>query len=113
MTESLRPVYPGTTKTFSVLCKINGVVQDITADTLTFIMKNNKYDTDIQAVLTKAADVASQGANGIAIFWLTPTNTSTLTQNTMYYYDIVWLDGTNEYIANEGTIRAKERVSDV
>ena len=113
MIEALKPIYPGATKRFSILCKINDVVQDVTSDTLTFRMKSNESDTDLQAILTKVAEVASQGASGIGIFNLTPGDTSVLTEGTTYFYDIVWLDGTNEYIANDGTVLAKKRVSDI
>lgn len=111
MANSLKHIYPGATKKFGIILKINGVAQDITSDTVTFRMKEEHSDTDAQAVLTKTADVASQGASGIALFVLTASDTENLEVRN-YLCDIVWNDGTDEYVAFDGTIEVKERVSD-
>lgn len=104
--------YVGTTKEFSVTCKINGVAQDIRSDTVTVRLKANKTDTDANAVLSKNADVATQGASGVALFTLTTSDTEITPDR--YYIDIEWvLAGGAEYIVYNDKINALERVSDV
>lgn len=103
--------YEGTTKQFQVTCKINGAAVDITADTVTFRMKTAKDDKDTDAVLTKVADVASQGANGIAVFELSEIETKVAPET--YYCDIEWdRSNDNEYVVYDDQITVKPRVSD-
>jgi hypothetical protein len=112
MATKLRGFKPGETKTFSALCKIGGVAQDITSDTVTFRMKENKSDTDANATLVKVADVATRGASGYADFELTPVDTSPIEVRN-YYCDIEWeIAGGRKYVAFDGTIECEERVSD-
>lgn len=103
--------YRGETKEFNILLKRGGSPQDITGDTVTFRMKSNKDDTDASAVLSKAADVSTQGASGYALFALDVSDTD-ITPDT-YFCDIEWvLAGGEEFIAYDNTIEVKERVSD-
>lgn len=112
MANTITGFYPGTTKKFSVLCKIDGVAQDITADALSFRIKENKADSDAEAELTKAADVATQGADGIALFVLAPADTTGIAFGS-YYCDIVWtLAGGAEYVLYDNVIDIFERSSD-
>jgi len=112
MATSLKGFYPGETKAFSILLKINDVAQDITGDTVTFRMKENKDDADSAAVLSKGADVTTRGANGYADFELLPTDTDAITPEN-YFCDIEWvLSGGQEFVAFDGTIEVFERVSD-
>lgn len=102
----------GTTKAFTVTCKINGVAQDIRNDTVTVRLKTNKGDTDANAALSKDADVATQGENGVAIFTLTTSDTEITPGK--YYIDIEWvLASGKEYVIYDDKIKALERVSDV
>jgi len=104
--------YPGTTKYFTVTCSINGETQDITLDTLTFRIKALASDSNDEAVLTKAADVATEGANGIAIFDIAKADTELAPKN--YVCDIEWiLAGGVEYIIYSDDIKVLQRVSDV
>lgn len=83
----------------------------ITAGTVTLTIKENKDDADAVAILHVDADVATYGAAGIAYWSLTPTQTE-IDVGT-YYIDIAWYDGTDEYIVYDGTVKVRERVSDV
>ena len=104
--------YVGTTKSFSVTCKINGEAQDITGDTVTVRLKENKGVTDAEAAIEKDADVATQGADGVALFALTPSDTDI--DPGRYHIDVEWvLAGGAEYIVYSDKINALERSSDV
>ena len=110
---SISDFYSGTLKQFTVTCKIDGSVVDISGDTVTMRMKNNTSDTDANAIVTAAADVSTQGASGIAAFAVTPQQTAGVTQNTSYYIDILWSrSGSSEYVIYDDTIKIKTRVSD-
>lgn len=103
--------YIGTTKNFSITLKIDGEAQDITGDTVTLRLKEAKADTDASAKLSKAADVASEGASGIANFALDTSDTD-ITPGT-YYVDIEWvLAGGDEYVVYDDTLEVEDRVSD-
>jgi len=108
---SVEDFYKGETKRISVLCKIDSIAQNITADTVTLTLKENKSDLDTAAILQEDADVSTYGGIGIAYWALTPTQTD-LDVGT-YYIDIAWYDGSNEYIVYDGTVKVLERVSDV
>ena len=103
--------YTGETVEITVLCKKEGVAQNITADTVTLTMKEDKSDADSSAVLQVDADVSTYGAAGTAYWNLTPAQTA-LTVGT-YYMDIVWYDGTKEHIVYDKSIKVLDRVSDV
>jgi len=103
---------PGDTKRFNVTCRINGVAQDITSDTVTVTIKTNKSDTDANALLQKDADVATQGADGVAMFHLTPTNTKSLTA-VKVYLDVKWVQADeDQYVIHDQDLNILERVSD-
>ena len=103
--------YRATSKDFSMECKVKGVLQDITGDTITLRMKINIDDPDTEAVLTKTADVITEGANGIAIFNLDTTDTDI--EEGGYYIGIIWLTaGGKTYPPYQATITVKEKVSD-
>lgn len=109
---ALSDFYPGTTKNFSVAIRFNGTTPDITADTVTFFMKRSPDDTDGAAAIVKAADVATSGATGTALFELTPADTAVPPRG--YHYDIVWTRATGEeYVLTCGTVKVIDRVSDV
>jgi hypothetical protein len=112
MATILTAFYVGTTKKFTVTCKIGGEAKDITGDTVTFTVKTNKDDADSAAKIQEDADVASQGADGIAIFELTPTITEIAPGD--YHCDVQWVrSGGAEYVLLSQAIKALERVSDV
>lgn len=103
--------FVGETVEITLLCKKNNLAQNITADTVTLIMKESKSDADASAVLDVDADVATYGASGTAYWNLTPAETD-IDAGT-YYVDITWYDGTKEHIVYNSTVKVKERVSDV
>lgn len=104
--------YVGTDKRFTVTCKIAGEAQDITSDTVTVKLKTSRGDADADAVLDVDADVATQGADGVAIFdW---DGDDTDIEPGRYYIGIEWvLASGKEYVIYNDTIKALERVSDV
>ncbi len=109
---ALTNFYPGTTKKFSVAITLNGATPNISADTVTFFMKRSADDTDASAAITKAADVATSGASGTALFTLTPADTAVAPRG--YDYDVVWVRSTgDEYVLESGTVSVLDRVSDV
>lgn len=109
---SLSDFYAGTTKTFRVTISLNDVAQDITADTVTFMLKEEKGDEDTDALIDVNADVATEGASGTAIFSLTPAETNVIVGK--HYFDIVWyLDSGEEYVLLNGKVSVLERVSDL
>ena len=108
---TIEDFYTGETVEITVLCKKDGAAQDITADTVTLTIKENRSDADGSAVLQVDADVATYGAAGTAYWNLTPAQTA-ITVGT-YYMDIVWYDGTKEHIVYDKSIKVIDRVSDV
>jgi len=102
--------YTGETVEITVLCKKEGVAQDITGDTVTLTVKENISDADSSAVLQEDADVTTYGAAGTAYWELTTTMTD-IDPGT-YYLDIVWYDGTMEHVVYSRAINVLERISD-
>lgn len=112
---SLSGFQPGETKRFRAVCKIGGSAENITADTVTFYLKRNVSDSDDDAVLVKDADVTTEGANGIALFHLTPTDTASVDPGP-YYYEVKWVRANGDKYVYPDTptrIQVYERVSDV
>ena len=113
MGNFLLPWAAGTTKRFTVLCKIDGSAVDITGDTVTFRMKENQDDTDTNAKVIVAANVADNGASGIASFEVTPALTKEVTPQ-KYYADIEWVRSNGqEYVEDLSMIQLLDRTSDV
>jgi hypothetical protein len=105
---------PGTTRAFNVTIKRSGVLQDITGATVTYRVKNEISDSDADALLTKTADVATRGAQGVAMLSLTPMNTALApTGQDRYHHDIVWVTaGGDVYVVYSSDLTVSERVSD-
>lgn len=104
---------PGTTREFTITIKKSGVIQDISGDTVTYRVKDRISDSDANALLSKAADVATRGAQGVAAFALTPTDTALApTGNSEYHHDIEWVTGTDVYVIYSSDLTVSERVSD-
>lgn len=61
---------------------------DISGDIVTLTLKET-LDKDATPILEKDADVSAQGADGIAVFTLTPAEIESV-EPMQYYYDIVW-----------------------
>lgn len=105
---------PGETKRFKITLKIDGVAQNITADTVTFRLKAKSDDPDDAALVTVNADVATSGASGIAIFEIMPAATHRRMPGIEYHCDIVWAidSSTRRFVAHTQTLTLLERVSD-
>jgi hypothetical protein len=103
---------PGTTKAFALQITLNGSNPDITSDAVAFLLKASKDDLDVDAEVTKAGDVASEGATGIVNFTLLPADTASLDPGG-YYVDIVWtLVSGAEYVIHSQLLTLLTRVSD-
>jgi len=111
---ALTDFHPGTTKQFTVECRIDGVAQDIRSDTVTVTFKADRALADSVALLQVAADVTTCGDVGIAIFILTPQQTKLLPEGKMLYVDIKWTrDDDSEYVIYDERVKSLTRVSDV
>ena len=111
MATQVSDFYPGTSKAFTCTCKINDVAQDITSDTVTFRMKTLPNLVDGSAALSLAADVATSGASGIAIFELSASDNGLTVGE--YYADIEWvLSDNTEYVILNQKIKVLLRTSD-
>lgn len=105
---TLTDFYKETTKKFSVTITFNDATPDITSDTVTFVMKTLKTES-ADEILNVEANVATQGADGIAIFTLSATQTDLPVKT--YYYQIVWdLSGGTRYVLDDGTITILETI---
>lgn len=102
----LKDFYEKTTKKFDVTINYNGASPNITADTVTFVLKTKK---DGETALTKTADVATSGASGVAKFTLSTTDTAI--PYGRYYYEIFWtLANKDEYVIDSGEVNILNRV---
>jgi len=106
----LRNFYEKTTKVFKIELKYNGITPDLVNDTVSIIFKKRKGDLDSIAVLVKDADVVAEGINGIAIFTLTPEET-TLDPGT-YFYEIKWITVDSYNIVESNKVEVLDRIYD-
>ena len=99
--------------TESVL-KYAGVIQDVSLDTVQFLAKESKKDTDAEAIIKKTdvlVDVATDGVNGNITFTLPKEITNIAPK--LYYGEATWISGTQEKVVREYDVVCKERVEDV
>lgn len=111
--ESVSDFFVSTTKSWRITdIKDDDILQDISADTITMFIKTNKSDTDAAAILEVAGDCATEGADGICIFTLTPVQTAI--DPGEYFIEFKWVTagGREEVLPLKDKIRARERVSD-
>jgi len=105
-------LYPGEYWYFTVTITKNGAAPDITGDVVTCTIK---HDTTGAVLLTINADVASQGANGIAVFSKASADTADLAGSEgVHPCDVWWYPSDDEdcplYV---DTVQILERVSTV
>jgi len=100
--------YENTTKEFSGVITHNGSNPDTTGDTITFICKTNKSDTDANAVIDQ--DAIGLGAGGTFSLKLTPTTTAQTVGD--YFYELNWYKGTDIYVLESGTLTILDKVQD-
>jgi len=109
--ERLEDIPEGTTVIFTDTLLLGGVAPDITGDTVTITIKENKEDAD-PGLLQVSADLAVQGAGGIAAFELTPSQTAIEPGD--YHYEVMWIRSNGEkYRPHFGRVRITKRVSDL
>lgn len=104
---SLLDFYQNTTKKFGVAVIYNDTVPDITNDTVTFYLKDNKIDSNY--ILSASGEVITQGWNGVANFTLTDEQTDLNPE--IYYYEIIWdtLAG-DRYVLESDSVRIIPRI---
>jgi hypothetical protein len=104
--------FRGDTVTLNLTFKdANGDAINITAYTIFFTLKRNKYDTDAQAAIQKNITVHTVPASGQTQITLTDTETALLIGT--YYYDIKYLTGVGGTVrvVDSGVFSFKENVS--
>ncbi len=109
---SVSDFFISTTKSWRITVSIDDAVQDISLDAITMFIKTDRDDTDANAVLSVAGDCATEGADGVCIFTLTPAQTTI--DPGEYFIDFKWItSAAAEYILPlKDNIRALSRVSD-
>ena len=107
-TTKISAFHKGSTKKFTVTLSVDGVVQDITLDTVLVTFKKNKDDAG--TVIAELADVATSGAAGKALFTLSTTDTDIAVRR--YFIDILWnLSGGDKYVVYDAEIEVLPRIS--
>lgn len=106
----MRDFYQKTTKYWDTEIRVDNVKPDITSNTVTAIFKANKSDADASAVITATADVATSGADGVAEFTLSVSDT-TVTPAKLFY-EIRWTIDAVVYIIESSSVSVLERVYD-
>lgn len=110
---NLASFYPGETVRFIVSVTVNGIPPNVVADDIYITFKLLKTMTDAEAAFINHADVITDGANGNALFELTPAETALLFENKVYHYDIVWEQaGGRTYVLITDNVKVLDRVSD-
>jgi hypothetical protein len=100
-------IYRKTTVTFSLALALGDTTPNITADTVTLRL----FDQRTRAlVLQYNADVTTNGAAGVALFTLTPAQTNIPAG--AYYVDIVWYRSDGKvYLPVRDTVTVYDRLS--
>lgn len=96
-------LYKGSTKTYEIQFKKDGLTTDITGWTVYFTAKENAKDLDSAAKI-KVTATLSDATNGIALIVLSTINTNQTAGN--YYYSIDYKDADdNVGILFQGKLR--------
>ena len=106
-------IYEGEDKTWSVTIKdSDGVVMDITGYTFLFVIKNNRDDTDANAVIKKEITSHSDPTNGITQITIDSADTSG--KSGEYLYDYQWKDASSKRkaILKKATFLVERRIGD-
>lgn len=107
---SIRNFYEKTSKAFELRLKFNGVAPNIEGHEVTLIFKKRKDDPDTEALLLKNASL-ERGEEGIALFNLTPEDTSL--NPGPYFYEIRWTTVFGDvYILESSSVSILKRVFD-
>ena len=105
-------LYVDTGHDFSITILKNEVaVGDISEDEVRFMIKKNKDDTDAEAALNEAGDVATAGATSIVWFRITAPDV----EPGAYWAEVYWIpdgSGGKNYLVHQEKINIKERLAD-
>lgn len=111
MFTGLTDIYRKTSKRFKITVKVDNVLQNISTHTVRLLIKKNVADDDGSAIISKDADVATEGASGVAIFNLLDTDTNKTPGS--YFAEIIWIVSASErYILHHHKIKILETVID-
>jgi len=103
--------YENTTKIFDVTIYYDGVLADISADTVTLYIKEKFTDADDESIVTSVADVATAGASGVATFTLSDDDTDIPIRK--YHLEIVWeTDAGYRFVVHQQTISCLNKLQD-
>lgn len=103
--------YNGETKRFQYDIRLNGGIPDLSADEVRILVKLNRSDEDVDAVLNVVADIATEGERGRAKFVFSDTETAALTAN-RYYYEVIWsLNNGDKFILEQGEFKVFARLT--
>jgi Tfp pilus assembly protein PilV len=95
-----RSIYKGTSKTYLITYKVNGVVANITGFTFYFSVKKMESQPNSSALISKTITTHSDPTNGQTQIILSPTDTNIPTG--VYIYDIIVLDTSNNRYRVDG-----------
>lgn len=95
-----------TTVAFDYTLALDGVGVNIESDSVQFIIKKSRLDSDEEAVILKEA----VKVGSVASFTLTPLETD-LPLGT-YWHELKWTNGENVYIMDTGRLDVLDRVFD-
>jgi hypothetical protein len=113
MAKTISSFPVGTQKYFEIYVIFGGSPDDISADTATLFLKKNRSDSDANAVLEKAGDCVTKGADSKIVFLIEPTDTKE--KDPGKYQCGVHLERASgaEYILIDQELVLKDRISDV
>ena len=97
-----------TLKVFSGVITYDGSNPDTTNDTITFIMKSDKDDTDAEAVV----DVDATGLGTGGVFTISITPALAIVTVGKYYYELIWHFSTGNLVLDNGIIIVSNKNQD-
>jgi hypothetical protein len=105
-------VNQGSTKSWTLYIKTDGINTDITGWTIYFMVKTNQEDTDANAVITKTITSHTDATNGKTTIPLTVADTS---RTGSYHYELSYKDDEstpNQDVLMTGRIKFEKTVQD-
>jgi hypothetical protein len=109
---ALSAIRKGTTRKIRLTILYNGAAIDISGDTVNFMLKATKTALDSAALVNTNADVAAEGASGIATITLSSTNTNQTVGKK--YYEILWTRSNGEvYVLDSDEVQIIARLTGI
>lgn len=104
----MKPIYKNATYIFDIAITINKIPVDIRNDIITVYI--SKIAT-LTPIITKVAEVTTNGITGVAVVELLTTETNLLTAG-KYRLQALWeLDGTSrKFVVVDTTVEVKKRI---